>query len=102
MHRLRLRWNLTRSKRRELEFNEKQAEGKWLLHLVNFDFTRPARDIAVRFRLPSELRLRQADWESPDEATAEVLAATRRGDVHALILPRLNTYAFIRLKVDRI
>jgi hypothetical protein len=82
-----------------IELTENKAAGKWLLHLVNFDVMRPARHIAVRFRLPAGARLRQADWESPDEEKAAVLPLARGGDIHSLLLPRLKTYALIRLRL---
>ncbi len=82
-----------------LELTENKAAGKWLLHLINFDFTRPAQDIAIRFRMPGRRRVRHAAWESPDEESSATLAVAERGDVHALILPRLKTYALIRLMV---
>ena len=79
------------------ELVEQRNSGNWILHLVNFDFTRPVDNIAVRLRLPKGRALKEAVVETPDGSATQALKAASIEGVVSFRVPRLKVYSFVRL-----
>ena len=82
------------------ELTHQPATGNLLLHLVNFDFRRPATNITAQVQIPKGYRLKEVVSDSPDAGTRTPLDATvENGQVHFRI-PNLAIYnlAVIRLE----
>jgi hypothetical protein len=82
-----------------VELIAQKGSNTLLLHLVNFDFTHPVRDIAVRLRIPAGMKVREASVESPDFESRDALAATVHGDVASFRVPRLQVYDLVQVKL---
>ena len=77
-----------------LELAEQKSSGAVLLHLVNFDYRHPVRDIDVRLDLAGLLaRTAEVAVESPDEGseTREIRAVERGGRL-SFRIPQLQVY----------
>ncbi|MEK7406188.1 MAG: hypothetical protein AAB225_13870 [Acidobacteriota bacterium] len=83
------------------ELHEQQSSNTWLLHLVNFDFTRPVRDIAVRVRVPAGMKVREAFVESPDFESRQPLGASFREGLVSFLVPRLRIYDLVQMKLEK-
>jgi hypothetical protein len=81
------------------ELAAQKGSNTWLLHLVNFDFTHPVRDIAVCLRTPAGLKVQEASVESPDFESRDLLTATVRDGVVFLRVPRLLVYDLLQVKL---
>jgi len=81
------------------ELAAQKGSNTWLLHLVNFDFTRPVRDIAVCLRTPAGLKVQEASVESPDFESRDLLTATVRDGVVFFRVPRLLVYDLVQVKL---
>ncbi|MCZ2150096.1 MAG: hypothetical protein LC126_20255 [Bryobacterales bacterium] len=82
-----------------VELEEQRGSKTWLLHLINFDFQHPARDIAVRLRLPAGARVREAVVSSPDLETRDTLKPAMQGDTVSFRIPRLAIYNLVRIQL---
>ncbi len=82
-----------------VELIAQKDSNTWLLHLVNFDFTHPVRDIAVRLRIPAGMKVQEASVESPDFESHDTLAASVRDDVAFFHVPRLQVYDLVQVKL---
>jgi hypothetical protein len=82
------------------ELVRQKVSGNWILHLINFDFTRPVDDIAVNLRLPAGRELKEAIAESPDGSVARVLEIAKKGDVAVMRVPGLRVYGIVRLAFE--
>jgi hypothetical protein len=82
-----------------VELIAQKGSNTWLLHLVNFDFTHPVRDIAVRLRIPAGMKVQEASVESPDFESRDALAATVRDGVASFRVPRLQVYDLVQVKL---
>ena len=81
-----------------MELAEQKSTGTRLLHLLNFRFEEPLRDITVKVRLPEGRRLREAVLESPDGMSRQVLEISGREGVVSFIVPKLEIYNLILLR----
>ena len=79
------------------ELVEQESSGNWLLHLVNFDYTRPVDNVSVKLRLPEGRVLKEAMAETPDGPAAVMLKATLSEGVVSFQVPRLRVYSLVRL-----
>jgi hypothetical protein len=82
-----------------VELIARKDSNTWLLHLVNFDFKHPARDIAVRLRVPAGMKVGEASVESPDFDSRDALAPTVRDGVASFRVPRLQVYDLVQVKL---
>jgi hypothetical protein len=79
------------------ELVEQKSSGNWLLHLVNFDFTRPVDNVIVNLRLPEGRMVKEMAAETPDgPATLSLRAALSEGVV-SLQISRLKVYSLVRI-----
>jgi hypothetical protein len=79
------------------ELVEQRSSGNWILHLVNFDFSRPISGIAVKLRQPRGRELKEAVVETPDGSPTQVLKPTIAGGIASFPVPRLRVYDLIQL-----
>jgi hypothetical protein len=79
------------------ELVEQRSSGNWILHLVNFDFTRPVKDIAVTLRLPEGRDLKEVVVETPDSLAPQVLKASSTKGVISFRAANLRVYSLVRL-----
>lgn len=82
------------------EVARQAASGAWLLHLLNYNCTKPVSGISVSLRPPAGLRLREATLDTPDGAGPERLAAHTQNGVISFQVPRLAVYDLILLRLD--
>jgi len=80
-----------------VELVEQRSSGVWILHMVNFDFTRPLDNLAVKLRLPKGRELKEAVAETPDSPATQVLKTTITEGVVSFCVPRLQVYNLVRL-----
>ena len=80
-----------------VELVEQRSSGVWILHMVNFDFTRPLDNLAVKLRLPKGRVLKEAVAETPDSPATQVLRTTITEGVVSFCVPRLQVYNLVRL-----
>ena len=78
----------------------RRHRGAWLLHLLNYNRTKPVSRISVSLRLPAGLRLREVTIDTPDGAGPERLAAHTQNGVISFQVPRLAVYDLILLRME--
>lgn len=83
-----------------MELTRQNDSGNLALHLVNFDFRRPAGQIEARVRIPEGYTLREVISASPEDEHPSVTSNVRGGYVH-LRLPRLDVYNLTVLRLAR-
>ncbi len=76
---------------------EQRSSGNWLLHLVNFDFSRPVDNIAVNMSLPGGRHLKEVVVETPDGSATQVLEPANTDGIISFRVPRLRVYSLVRL-----
>ncbi len=81
------------------EVTEQEHSRTRLLHLVNFKFREPLKDIPVRIRIPDAMRLREVILKSPDQSSLP-LQFSMSGEIASLRVPRLDVYALILFRMD--
>lgn len=81
------------------ELADQEISRTRLLHLVNFKFEQPVKDVHVRVRIPQELRLRDAVLKSPDDESRPLAASSSRGMV-SLVVPEIKAYALVVLRME--
>jgi hypothetical protein len=81
------------------EVADQAATGTRLLHLINFKYQVPLRDIPVRVRLPQGARFREAVVETPDGPSQE-LHVTVEDDAVSFRVPELKVYDLILLRTE--
>jgi hypothetical protein len=77
------------------EFLAQPAQGKLLVHLLNFDLSRWRRDLEIAVRVPRGRRLRSAVALDPERPRPEKLALERNGDVTTILVPSLEIYKLV-------
>jgi len=82
------------------ELADQPATGTRLLHLINFKYQEPLRDIPVKVRLPQGAQLRQAMVETPDGPGQELLF-TVEGDTASFRVSELKVYDLVLLRTER-
>lgn len=70
-----------------------------LLHLVNFKFQEPVRNIHVRVQIPEGRRLHAAVLRSPDHESRTLKFSLNGGEA-SLIIPELQAYALVLFQMD--
>jgi hypothetical protein len=75
------------------------ATGNLSLHVVNFDFRHPVRNLEARVRIPEGYRLLEAVSDTPDGSPAPV-ADVRNGIAH-IGIPRLDVYMVTVLRLGK-
>ncbi len=70
-----------------------------LLHLINFKFREPVRNIQVRFQIPEGRRLREAVLRSPDQESSTLEFSVKDREA-SLIIPELQAYDLLLLRMD--
>lgn len=81
------------------EVADQESSRTRLLHLVNFKFQEPIRDLRVRARIPEGLRLREAIWKTPDGAP-RMLGVSLQGSTAAITIPELKAYGLVLLRME--
>jgi hypothetical protein len=71
-----------------------------LLHLVNFKYQEPVKDIRVRMRIPVGMRVREAILKSPGEAAQQRLEFSAADGIASLRVPQLNAYDLILFRME--
>jgi hypothetical protein len=83
------------------EFAQQPSSNTWLLHLVNYNFTKPVGAIPVSLRIPTGFRLKAATLETPDKPGRETLRVDGREGVITFRVPCLKVYDLILLSLER-
>lgn len=83
-----------------MELTEQKSSSTLLLHLVNFDFRRPVRNIDVSVRLPAGFTISEVTCETPDGNERQAITPAVHGGVASFRIPSLKVYdlALIRLR----
>jgi len=84
------------------ELARQASTNTWLLHLVNYNCTKPVSGISVSVRIPAGFRLHEATLQTLDGGSTEMLKVETRGDAASFKVPRLQVYDLILLKLERI
>jgi hypothetical protein len=82
------------------ELADQRETGTRLLHLVNFKYREPLRDIPVKVRLPKGARFRHAVVETPDGRSQE-LQVTVENDTASFRVPELKVYDLVLVRTER-
>ncbi|MBI3852054.1 MAG: beta-galactosidase [Verrucomicrobia bacterium] len=82
------------------ELADQPATGTRLLHLINFKYQEPLRDLPVKVRLPQGARFREAVVETPDGPTQK-LRVSVEGDTVSFRVPELKVYDLVLLRTER-
>jgi hypothetical protein len=84
-----------------MELAEQESSHTRLLHLINFKFQEPVKDIPVGLRIPEGFRLREAVLETPDGELSRRLSASGREGLVSLRIPQLAVYDLILLRMEK-
>jgi hypothetical protein len=86
-----------------IELAEQKSTRTRLLHLVNYNPTRPQANLAVRVRPPAGFAIKQATLTSPDDNVRQplALAAAKDGAV-SFTIPRLKVYDLVLLSMEKL
>ena len=79
------------------ELVEQKSTGNWLLHLVNFNFTKPVENITVQLRLPVGGQLREVTVDSPDGGGTQKVTVNSAAGLTTIRLTRLKVYNLVKL-----
>jgi hypothetical protein len=71
-----------------------------LLHLINFKYKEPLKEIPVRVRIPEGMRLREVTLKSPDDPTPLGLKFSMADNVASVRVPRLNVYDLLLFRME--
>jgi len=82
------------------ELADQPATGTRLLHLINYKYQEPLREIPVKLRLPQGAQVREARMETPDGPSQE-LRFTVEGDTVSFRVPELKVYDLVLLRTER-
>jgi hypothetical protein len=80
------------------ELADQPATRTRLLHLINFKYREPVRDIPVEVELPAGAHVREAAVESPD-GPPQKLAISVQGDRATFRVPELKVYCLVLLRM---
>jgi len=84
-----------------MELARQRGTGLWLLHLVNYNTTKPVENIGVTMRLPAGMKLREAVVETPDGHGRQTLVATSQGQTVSFRVPQLKLYGLVLLRLEK-
>jgi len=84
-----------------MELTEQKDTNTWFLHLLNFKEEQPLTDIRVQIRIPAGMKLREAVLESPDESGRRTLSTEGHESALSFIVPKLEVYDFVSLRLER-
>jgi len=82
------------------ELARQPSTNTWLLHLVNYNYTKPVNGISVSLRLPVGRRVREATLQTPDGGSPQVLRVEPAGAALSFKVPRLEVYDLILLRLE--
>ena len=82
------------------EVADQESSHTRLLHLVNFKFSDPVKNIPVRVRIPAGLQLKEAICESPDLDTPQQIHVSANNGIASFIVPELHAYDLIVLRMQ--
>lgn len=83
------------------ELAQQPSTNTWLLHLVNYNCTKPTNGIDVSLRIPAGLRVRETTLQSPDAGGPEMLKVAAHEGAISFTIPRLQVYDLVLLKLTR-
>jgi len=83
------------------ELAQQASTNTWLMHLVNYNCTKPASGIFVSVHIPAGFRVREATLQTPDGGGPEMLKVETREGAVSVRVPRLQVYDLILLKLER-
>ncbi len=83
-----------------LELAEQKDTGTRLLHLLNYDVSKPLANIPVSVLLPAGRTLGEVTLESPDEDGRQTLNFTVREGVASFRIPKLKIYDLVLLRIQ--
>jgi Beta-galactosidase len=82
------------------ELAEQPGTRTRLLHLVNFKYREPLKDIPVRLRIPAGMRVREVILKSPGEGSPERLKFSADAGIASLRVPQLNVYDLVMFRME--
>lgn len=80
-----------------IELLKQRNTNHLLLHVLNYNFTKPAANIEVSVRIPGDRDISEVTLETPDGQPSQVLPVTRTGDTVRFRIPKLQVYALVKL-----
>jgi hypothetical protein len=83
------------------ELTRQRGTDTLLLHLVNYDFTKPTGSVEASVRIPEGFRLKEVTCESPDVAQRAVIEAAVREGTASFKIPGLKIYDLLLLKLEK-
>jgi hypothetical protein len=83
------------------ELAQQASTNTWLMHLVNYNCTKPASGIFVSVHIPAGFRVREATLQTPEGGGPEMLKVETREGAVSVRVPRLQVYDLILLKLER-
>ena len=84
-----------------IELTRAANGGAMLLHLVNFDFRNPVRDVKVALRLPAGMKAGEIAVESPDAGGRTVVKGRVEAGIAHFTVPRVDVYGLVRVALTR-
>jgi len=84
-----------------MELARQRGTGLWLLHLVNYNTTKPVENIGVTVRMPAGMKLTEALVETPDGGGHQLLPVATQGQTVTFRVPRLKVYDLVLLRPDK-
>jgi len=84
-----------------IELARQRGTGFWLLHLLNFNTTKPVENIGVTMRMPAGMQLREAFVETPDGGGRQLLPVATQGQTVTFRVPRLKVYEVVLLRLEK-
>ncbi len=82
-----------------IELARQTATGNLLLHLVNYNFTKPVQNIEAAVRIPPGYRLQEIILTTPDSGIVQSLPVQLRGDSVVFKIPKLEVYDLVLLRL---
>ena len=83
------------------ELAQQASTNTWLMHLVNYNCTKPVNGISVSVHIPAGFHLREAIFQTPDGGGPETLKVETQLGVVSFKVPRLQVYDMILLKLEK-
>lgn len=73
----------------------RQPQGRRLLHLVNYDDTKPVSNLEVAVQMPSGKLPQSVTWLSPDLKASQTLPTEQKGRELCFTVPQLEVYGVV-------
>jgi len=81
-----------------VEVVRQRATGKLLMHLVNYNDSKPAENLQVAWRLPANATVSRAVVDSPEQSGPRALALSVRDGVAHFRIPSVAVYGVVELE----